>query len=263
MRTSSTTSSTKTSSPDQTIVNTKRSVFLDLYRGLAVLLMIVFHFCWDLGSFGFIEFSVHDPFWIYFRSLILTLFFTAVGWSAYVALSKAPKVEALLIRTRFGSFIKRDLKLLVAASAISLSTYIAVPDQWIYFGILHFIFVASLISRPFIKWPIPSALFGVGIVMAYHFTDWLTFPNLFYSIVDVLNLPHKTLDIVFPFPWIGVFFIGPILGYFQWHTWSVPKNSLINIVSFMGRHALLIYLSHQIVLFAFVAGLDWLFTLLS
>ncbi|MBU2240237.1 MAG: DUF1624 domain-containing protein, partial [Gammaproteobacteria bacterium] len=50
----------------------KRSAFLDVYRGTAVLLMMIFHFCWDLRNFGFMEFSIYDPFWVYFRSLILT-----------------------------------------------------------------------------------------------------------------------------------------------------------------------------------------------
>ncbi len=244
--------------PTKAIASIKRSGVLDLYRGLAVLLMMVFHFCWDLGSFGFIEFSIRDPFWVYFRSLILTLFFTAIGWSAYVALTKQEINKSLSLKSTLSAFIKRDLKLLLSASAISLATYLAVPDQWIYFGILHFIFIASLISRPFVRWPVSSALFGITIVGIYHLTDWLAFPNLFYHLIDIFHLPHKTLDIVFPFPWIGVVFIGPLLGYWKWHTYALPKHWLMNSLAFMGRHALVIYLLHQIVLFAFVAALKTL-----
>jgi uncharacterized membrane protein len=231
----------------------KRSAFLDVYRGSAVLLMIIFHFCWDLLNFGFLEYSIYDPFWVYFRSLILTLFLTAIGWSTYLTLSKA----------KHTSFWVRDIKLFVSAAAISLATYLAAPDQWIYFGILHFIFIASLITRPFAKWPICSALVGATIIIIYHSTNWLHFPNAFSTITSYIALPGRTLDIVFPFPWIGVVLIGPILGYLNWHKCPTPNNLAIQILALMGRYALPIYLIHQLVLFSLVAAFKMVLTFIS
>lgn len=226
-------------------VSTKRSLFLDAYRGLAVALMIVFHFCWDLRNFNFLEFSIYDPFWVYFRSLILTLFLTAVGWSSYLTL-QANKANA---------FWHRDIKLFIAAAAISLATYLAAPNQWIYFGILHFIFVASLVTRPLLRWPLCSALIGASIVAIYKTTDWLLFPNAFGFITEhIITLPFRTLDIVFPFPWIGVVLIGPLLGYLGWHKLHIGQGLAVKILAFMGRHALPIYLVHQLILFSAVAG---------
>ncbi|WP_409419280.1 heparan-alpha-glucosaminide N-acetyltransferase [Marinomonas sp. RS-M-Aa-14] len=223
---------------------TKRSAFLDVYRGFAVLLMMIFHFCWDLRNFGFMEFSIYDPFWVYFRSLILTLFLTAVGWSAYIAYNQFSKPFTW----------KRDIKLLLSAGAISLATYLAMPNQWIYFGILHFIFVASILVRPAAKWPIACAILGITIVMIYHLTQWLHFPNAFSTITRYVPLPDRTLDIVFPFPWIGVVFIGPLLGYLNWHQCPTPNHIVTHALAFMGRYALPIYLSHQIILFGLVAA---------
>lgn len=230
--------------PSSIDLSIKRSHFLDAYRGSAVLLMVVFHFCWDLRNFGFMEYSIYDPFWVYFRSLILTLFLTAIGWSSYLTLKKGNNQ----------SFWKRDIKLFLSASAISLATYLAVPDQWIYFGILHFIFIASLVTRPFARWPIASAVIGAVILLIYHTTHYLTFPNAFATITDFLGLPQRTLDIVFPFPWIGVMLIGPLFGYLNWHKCPTPKFFFIDILSFLGRFALPIYLVHQAFLFALVAG---------
>ncbi|ETX11107.1 membrane protein [Marinomonas ushuaiensis DSM 15871] len=236
--------------PSSIDASIKRSNFLDAYRGLAVLLMMIFHFCWDLRSFGFMEYSIHDPFWVYFRSLILTLFLTAIGWSSYLTIKKGSHQ----------SFWKRDIKLFLCASAISLATYLAVPDQWIYFGILHFIFIASLVTRPFAKWPIASAVIGSVILLIYHTTHYLTFPNAFANITDFLGLPQRTLDIVFPFPWIGVILIGPLLGYLNCHKYPTPKSLFVNILAFMGRFALPIYLVHQVFLFALVAGFKMVLT---
>ena len=223
----------------------KRSAFLDVYRGSAVLLMMIFHFCWDLRHFGFMEFDIYSPFWVYFRSLILILFLSAIGWSTYIALNKN--------HGRPLSFWKRDIKLLISAGTISLATYLAMPDQWIYFGILHFIFFASLIIRPVANKPLACALVGAIIILIYHFTNWLHFPNAFSIITNYIALPQRTLDIVFPFPWIGVVFIGPLFGYLNWQRCPTPNNIIIHILAFMGRHALPIYLSHQLILFALVA----------
>jgi len=239
--------------PSSTDVSIKRSNFLDAYRGLAVLLMMVFHFCWDLRNFGFVEYSIHDPFWVYFRSIILTLFLTAIGWSSYLTIKKGT----------LQSFWKRDIKLFLAASAISLATFLTVPNQWIYFGILHFIFIASLLTRPFAKWPILSAAIGVIILFIYHTTHFLTFPNAFVTITDYLGLPQRTLDIVFPFPWIGVILIGPLLGYLNWHRCPTPQFLFVDMLSFLGRHALPIYLVHQALLFALVAGFKMVLTFFS
>ncbi|MBR7889011.1 DUF1624 domain-containing protein [Marinomonas sp. A79] len=230
----------------QSAYNTqKRSAFLDVYRGSAVLLMMIFHFCWDLRDFDFLTFSIHDPFWVYFRKVILLLFLSAVGWSSYLA--------HISMKQKKAPFWRRDAKLFCSAAGISLVTYLAVPDQWIYFGILHFIFIASLITRPFAGWPIVSALIGASIVFLYQLTHWLHFPNAFAMITQYISLPSRTLDIVFPFPWLGVVLIGPIIGHLRWHQWSLPNNLLTSILAYMGRHALPFYLLHQLVLYSLVA----------
>lgn len=220
-----------------------RSSFLDAYRGFAVLLMMIFHFCWDLGNFGFIQFSFADPFWIDFRRLIVTLFLTAVGWSAY--LSNRHTLRLIIWQ--------RDAKVLLAATLISLGTYLAMPAHWIFFGILHFIFLATLLVRPLSRYPILSALIGSAILIIYSKTSWLHFPDLFPSIVHHLNLPHQTLDILFPLPWIGVVLIGPLFGYLNWHKCTIPNHLITHLLATMGRFALPIYLLHQLILFALVA----------
>ncbi|MGR0277588.1 heparan-alpha-glucosaminide N-acetyltransferase [Marinomonas dokdonensis] len=244
--------------PMQTpLAKTPRSLLLDAYRGSAVLLMIVFHFCWDLRNFGFIEYHLFDPFWVHFRSLILTLFFTAIGWSAYVS-HMAPSKG--LSRTK--AFWHRDGKLLVCAIGISVATYLAAPQQWIYFGILHFIFLASILIRPFLNTPVVASFIGTGIIICYYYTPYLHFPNAFHTITQYIPLPSRTLDIVFPFPWIGVVLLGPLLGFVKLHQCTVPAHPIIRFMALLGRHALPIYLLHQLFLFALVAGaktvLDWL-----
>ncbi|GAB3484766.1 heparan-alpha-glucosaminide N-acetyltransferase [Marinomonas epiphytica] len=234
----------------------KRSQLLDAYRGLAVLLMIAFHLCWDLRNFGFVEYNLYDPFWVNFRRLILLIFITAIGWSAFLA---TQSTKNLASNKRHWL---REGKLLVCAAAISLVTYFAFPDQWIYFGILHFILLASILVKPFCRFPIGASFIGAGVVMLYQHTELLHFPNAFNLISEYLPLPRRTLDIVFPFPWLGVALIGPLLGYLGLHRIALPQHLLSDFLALLGRHALPIYLTHQVFLFTLVAGakmlLNWL-----
>ena len=53
---------------------------LDAVRGVAMLWMTAFHFCFDLNQFGYIRQNFyHDPFWTWQRSCIVSLFLFTAG----------------------------------------------------------------------------------------------------------------------------------------------------------------------------------------
>lgn len=224
-----------------------RHIFLDAYRGSAVLLMIIFHFCWDLREFNYISYNLFDPFWVNFRAVILFLFLTAVGWSTYIS-----KIPPPFQTSHFKKFLVRQMKLLIAAASISLITYLAFPSQWIYFGILHFILLASFILYPFARYPRLNAIIGLAIGLIFFVTSWLQFPNIHHFLLNELGAPQYTLDIVYPFPWIACVFFGPIIGKFL-NKITVRNNSLVSILSWLGQHALIIYLLHQIILYSLIS----------
>lgn len=228
---------------------THRSHFLDSYRGLAVVLMIAFHFCWDLREFGYLSYQLHSPFWVSFRAVIMTLFLSAVGWSAYLSYHKGFSIKP---------FVSRNGKLLICAACISLATYLVLPSKWIFFGILHFIFLASIVVTPCVRWPKLCLVLGLASLTLYFTTDWLNTQPLRHTLTELLHLPRYTVDIVYPFPWLSVVFIGPILGYWQVHKIALPNSKIVEILAWFGRHALSIYLVHQVILFGLVASVHWL-----
>ncbi|TDO98720.1 heparan-alpha-glucosaminide N-acetyltransferase [Marinomonas balearica] len=231
-----------------------RSAFLDIYRGTAVLLMIVFHFCWDLRHFGYLDYSLTSPFWVGFRAVIVFLFLSAIGWSSYLAVQSGQP---------FSRFRKHMAVLLLAATSISLVTYIIFPKQWIFFGILHFIFLASIAVRPMARTPFISLALAVAIAAMYWLTDWFAFTDFKHVLYNDLNLPRKTVDIIAPIPWICAVFIGPIFGYLKIHTFRLPSNLITAGIAVMGRYALRVYLTHQIILFSLVATAHYLITKLT
>ncbi|MCK5917091.1 MAG: DUF1624 domain-containing protein, partial [Cocleimonas sp.] len=60
----------------------QRLHYLDVARGIAIILMVIYHFCFDLDNFQFIQIEMDsDPLWRGFRFLIITLFLSTMGMS--------------------------------------------------------------------------------------------------------------------------------------------------------------------------------------
>lgn len=213
---------------------------IDLYRGIAVVLMIIFHFTYDLALFKFISltFKKHqDPFWWFLPRIIVFLFMLSMGMSMHLV--HFPKIK-------WAPFRKRLLKLIIFALIISLTTYFIFPKRWIYFGTLHSIAVCSLLILPLLKFKyinliLALLLFGHTIITGKSIPFWM--------------LPHAAMDYIPPWPWIGAASLGVFIVKMNWHTWQVPQNLLTRFIQYLGKHSLVIYLVHQPLLY----GLTFLF----
>ena len=59
---------------------------VDALRGGAIVLMVAYHFCFDLRYYRVISADFeHDPFWLGFRALIVTSFMLLVGMGLVLA----------------------------------------------------------------------------------------------------------------------------------------------------------------------------------
>ena len=176
--------------------------------------------------------------------LIVFLFLSAVGISLVFAHSKGIQKK---------KFLRRLLYLGIAALLVSIGTYIMFPDGWVYFGILHLIWASTLIALAFINHPKTSLLIALLILIGFIFDQ----PNLgFLSNIFESYLPIGSVDYYPLFPWMSFIFIGIFLGHNPYyHKVFTFRSSWIEM---MGRHALIIYLTHQIVLFGLVAAAYYL-----
>ncbi len=222
-----------------------RDSSLDLMRGVAIIMMVAFHFIYDLNSFGFTQISLFTH-WsgIAWRCLIVFLFLSAVGISLVFAHSKG---------IQYKKFLRRLLYLGIAALLVSIGTYIMFPDGWVYFGILHLIWASTLIALAFINHPKTSLLIALLILIGFIFDQ----PNLgFLSNIFESYLPIGSVDYYPLFPWMSFIFIGIFLGHNPYYQKVFTFRS--SWIEMMGRHALIIYLTHQIVLFGLVAAAYYL-----
>ena len=218
--------------------------FIDMSRGFAILLMFIYHFSFDLDYYGFIQQDFYqDPFWINFRTIIVTLFLTIVGISLYLANYRG------LNKKRFR---QRLLLLIIYSLLVSVSSWIMYPKAVIFFGILHFITVASLLGLLFVQARIVNLFLGLAFIITPQVLRHSIFDQPYLQWLGLSTELPITVDYVPLLPWLGVVLVGMYLGkkltqlpsesfIVRWQS----KQSFSKLLSLGGRYSLHIYMLHQ------------------
>lgn len=239
---------------------------VDSLRGLAIVMMVVFHLIFDLNYFGVFSFNVYSGFLWYFQKITEFIFIFLVGLSLSLSYSRTVQLnDNKVLNKLFLKYLKRGLKIFFYGLLITLVTWIFVVNGFIIFGILHFIGIAIILEYPLLKHKYANLFAGLifiamGIYLSsfrFDFYDllWLGFiPNNFY-----------TLDYVPLLPWLGVVSLGVFTGKMAYEDYirqfkllDLSNYQIINIFEFLGRNSLVIYLIHQPILFLLLYLLGYL-----
>lgn len=217
----------------------ERLLLVDALRGVAIVLMIVFHFCFDLAYLRLADFDFYtDPFWLNARTLILSMFLFLVGVS-------------LVLATRHGIDVRRFLRRLVAiggaALLVSAGTWWMFGERFVFFGVLHFIALASVLGLAFVRLRWISLAAGVALILlgTYYQSPWFDVPGRRW--IGLMTHKPATEDYVPLLPWFGVVLLGvfaaPAVNRLarKLKSGGMPLRSL----AAAGRHSLPIYLLHQ------------------
>lgn len=236
----------------------KRFWEIDFLRGIAVIMMIIFHFLFDIAWFGGYGPNVYSGFWWVFARATATIFMLLVGISLTLSYSRAAQKRV----AGFSKYLKRGIKIFVWGLIITAITWIFLPHAFIIFGILHLIGVSIILAYPLIKHRYRSLILGIIFIATGIYLTAMTFD--FWWLVWMGFIPQGlyTLDYFPLFPWFGVVLIGLFLGNSLYKNYnrkfSLPDFSdsrFARPFCFLGRHSLLIYLIHQpilvIILYAF------------
>ncbi|MFD1197057.1 DUF1624 domain-containing protein [Brucella gallinifaecis] len=241
-----------TAETDQTRPPRSRLERIDIARGIALIAMAIYHFGWDLEFFGYMAAGTtgHGG-WKLFARCIASSFLFLVGFSLVLAHGKT---------IRWHAMGKRLLQIAAAAAAISAVTYYMSPDNFIFFGILHQIALASIIGLLFLHIPPALTLIVAALVIsAPLYAQANIFNSTWLAWVGLSTVPPRSSDYVPLFPWFGAVLTGIAAArIFQRFNW-LPKLSggikpqfLQKPLTFIGRHSLAFYLIHQPVLIALV-----------
>jgi len=223
---------------------------IDLARGLALVAMAVYHFSWDLELFGYLDPGTTAHGWLRLLARgTASSFLILVGISLYLAHGRG---------IRWRSFLIRLAMVAGAALAITLATWIAMPQSFIFFGILHQIALASVLGLAFLRLPALMTLaFAALVIAAPWYARSSFFDHPWLGWVGLSSIDPRSNDYVPIFPWFGAVLAGISLA--QLGTWSgltarlsdirLPRMSLLR---FAGRNSLIVYLIHQPILIGIV-----------
>ncbi|MDO8537931.1 MAG: heparan-alpha-glucosaminide N-acetyltransferase [archaeon] len=220
---------------------------IDFLRGIAVILMIVFHFMFDLNFFVNYSFSLYSGtiFWI--GRIAATLFLLLPG----IALTLSFHNKKL----EFKDFFLRGIKVFGLGLLITLITFVLFPQGTIWFGILHLIGVSIILGYFFMQRKKLSLAFGILLILLGLFLSQFSFSFPWLLWLGFFPSNFYTFDYFPLLPWFGVFLLGIFLGN-QFYAngkrsfkiKEMNDNFSIRLLSFFGRNSLLIYLIHQPIL---------------
>ena len=237
----------------------KRLSLIDSIRGITIISMILYHFCWDL---------------VYILGFNLQWFFEreALIWEQSICMS------FIVISGFCAAFSKhtvtRGVKIFILGIIITIVTSLIIPENVIYFGILTLIgsamFFTGVFKKALIK--IPSVLGVVLFFLLFVVTYKTGMGNLQFFGKKLIELPRflyrnyfttylgfKHEGFVssdyFPIiPWMFLYLCGFYISRIVLNEIEKGKKfcvleKRIPIFDIIGRHALIIYMLHQVVLY--------------
>lgn len=234
----------------------KRIHMLDVIRGTAIILVVIYHFLYNLE-------------WIF--SLYIPVFHTEIADFLHFCLL-ATIIGVSGICTGFSrNIFRRGSLLLVAGTAITMFTSVFLPSQRIVFGVLSFFGTMMILygfAGEYLKKLPWQAVFAGSVILALVFKD-LPNGDIIHLLFTDISIPEMLTDSAYLYPlgitrgdfysadyfpllpWGFIFLAGtalgtPVLGRKlpeKFYTADAP------FLSFCGRHSLIIYLLHQPLLY--------------
>jgi uncharacterized membrane protein len=234
---------------------------LDVWRGIALIGMILFHSVFLIDYLGYREFSYFQGIWHVMARFVQFSFLLLVGISLHVSYQRS-----IILKREKSYFLfqqlKRGLLVFLCGLLVTLFTWYFAPDDYVRFGILHFIGVSIILLTFFADKPF-IALFVSGLAVVIT-------PLVSHSTTSVPALlalgfryPFQSIDYFPVFPWIAIPAFGIFLGSLMYQNyerrWEILKMfSFNNPLAKLGRHSLLVYLLHVPLLLAIIYGLGLL-----
>jgi uncharacterized membrane protein len=230
---------------------------VDAARGVAIIMMMVYHSTYDLDTLGDYDIQSTTGPWVLFADVTAGLFLFLVGVS--LAISRAR--TTLAGWSLFGKYLARGLRILAYGVVLTV-VFLALGMGVVAFGILHLIGISIILAYPFLRLRFTNLVLGTLIFAAgqyilaldhYSQSIWL----LPFGVVpeDVIMPDYRPL-----LPWFGIVLIGLFFGnevYDDGGRREIMEDKapvLARPLLPLGRNSLFIYLIHQPIIIALLAA---------
>ena len=217
---------------------------MDAARGVAIIMMVVYHFTYDLYAFGGYAVEATSGFWARFADATASLFLFLVGVSLAISHARGGG-------DRFGKYLLRGGRIFGYGMVLTV-VFLAFGMGIVAFGILHLIGVSIILAYPFLNLKLTNFLLGALVFAAGMYvmaqdpsgSPWLL---PFGVVPEGWMMPdYRPL-----LPWFGVVLIGLGFGNAVYGGGARPgilprKTPVVaRPLLPLGRNSLLIYLVHQ------------------
>ncbi len=234
---------------------------IDLIRGLAVVMMVLFHLAYDLSFFGIYALDIYSGFWFYFARITASIFILLVGVSLVLFASRSVNNGQGELRIKL---LKRGTKIFSLGLGITAITYILIGKGFIIFGVLHFIGLSIILAYPFLNFKKLNMVMGVIIIAVGLYLQNFAFGFPWLLWLGLSPMGFYTVDYFPLLPWFGLVLIGIYLGNALYcgnkrkvELPDLSSNAFVRPIILLGRNALAIYLVHQplIILILYLLGI--------
>lgn len=226
----------------------KRNYNIDKFRGFTIISMVLFHLIYNINFY-------HQISW-YDGTLLNRIWQFTIAGSFFIISG---------ITSNFLSpekNIKRGIFTSLIGFAITIATYLLAPEQFILWGVLNGLGISMIITGIFQKYLKDNFIifFLILFVMTYNIPSGsLNSIEFFRRIYDknlfILGFPSNNFNSsdYFPIiPWIFIYLAGFTLGKYLNNKNVLLNKGKDNFLAKIGKLAMPIYLSHQIILYPLV-----------
>jgi uncharacterized membrane protein len=221
---------------------------IDLLRGIAIVMMVIFHSVFDCSFFRIAPVVVDTGFWRYFAYATASLFLLVAGIS--LAISHARSARHLSGWPLTRKFLIRGAGIFACGLLVTIATWWYLQEGFVIFGILHLIGVSIMLSPLFFRFRKWNAAIGIVFILLGWFLATIPGPAALL-VFGIHPLAFWSVDYTPIFPWMGLVLIGMAIGEFAYpdgeRAWTMPRlpDRAVSLLAFLGRHSLVIYLVHQ------------------
>ncbi|MEW6635542.1 MAG: heparan-alpha-glucosaminide N-acetyltransferase [Actinomycetota bacterium] len=229
---------------------------VDAARGVAILMMVVYHTAYDLDVFGGYPLDSTSGFWSLFADLTAAAFLFLVGVSLSISHRRARERG----EERFARYLLRGSR--IFGYGMLLTLFFWLFDLGVVtFGILHLIGASIVLAYPFLPYRVPNLLAGLLVIaagaamMAYGVSSASPWLLPLGVVPEGLSMPdYRPL-----LPWFGVVLVGLFAGNAVYAGGGRPDlfgsgvPAIARLLLPLGRNSLFIYLVHQPVIVALLS----------